>query len=215
LKKLPGILSLAFLLAACSPTSEVTPQLVTVYSSQAAAPWLSGLYGCAGDSGAALALTDRSSAQIVLQIGEPETLTTPAFEIDSEEILIVTGRESPVRNLTLDEARALFSGQGDPSVQVWVYPSDADVQRAFDRVVMSGRSVSSLARLAAGPQQMSDVVNAESNAVGILPRHWKAGDARDVYAFGPVPVLAITQSEPALPGPSAGVIRTLIACLQK
>jgi hypothetical protein len=142
-------------------------------------------------------------------VGEPEFLAASAYQIDMEEILIVTHRQSPVQNLTLEEARTLFAGQGDPSVQVWVYPSGEDVQGVFDQVVMAGRSVSSSARLAVNPQQMSDTLVNESDTVGILPRHWKAGDTREVFTVATVPVLAIANSEPQ------GVIREMIACLQK
>ena len=79
----------------------------------------------------------------------------------------------------------------------------------FDQFVMQGRSVSSFALVAVNPQQMSDVLNNEINSVGILPRHWKAGDVREVYSVANVPVLAITQGEPQ------GVINQLIGCLQK
>jgi len=152
---------------------------------------------------------DASSADIVLRVGEPEVLAASAFQIDTEEILIVTQRQSPVQNLTLEEARALFAGQGDPSIQVWVYASGEDVQQVFDQVVMAGRSVSSSAQLAVHPQQMSDTLVDEANAVGILPRHWKVGDTREIYNVATVPVLALTDSEPQ------GAIRELIACLQK
>ena len=128
---------------------------------------------------------------------------------EGQEILIVTHRQSPVQNLTIEQARALFAGQGDPSVQVWVYASGEDVQEMFDRVVMEGSTVSPAARLAVHPQHMSDTLVNEANTVGILPRHWKAGDVREVFRVGTVPVLAITDSEPQ------GVIRELIACLQK
>jgi hypothetical protein len=151
---------------------------------------------------------DPNAADIALQIGEPEFLSSFAFQIDEEEILIVTNGVSPVQNLTREEAQALFMGLGDPSVQVWVYASEADMQKVFDQFVMEGRSVMSYARVAVNPQQMSDVLNAESNAVGILPRHWKAGDVRDVYSVAKVPVLVLTKSEPQ------GVINRLIACLQ-
>jgi hypothetical protein len=55
---------------------------------------------------------------------------------------------------------------------------------------------------------MSDTLVNESNTVGILPRHWKAGDVREVFSVTTVPVLAMTQIEPQ------GVIKELIACLQ-
>jgi hypothetical protein len=142
-------------------------------------------------------------------VGEPEFLASPAYQIDTEEILIVTHRQSPVQNLTLEEARALFAGRGDASVQVWVYASEEDVQVVFDQFVMEGRNVTSSARLAVNPQQMSDTLVNEPDAVGILPRHWKAGDVRDVYLVATVPVLALTKSEPQ------GAVKELIACLQK
>ena len=81
-------------------------------------------------------MDDSSVADIILRVGEPEFLASPAYQIDTEEILIVTHRQSPVQNLTLEEARALFAGQGDPSVQVWVYASEEDVQEVFDQFVM-------------------------------------------------------------------------------
>jgi hypothetical protein len=152
---------------------------------------------------------DPASAEISLRVGEPQVLGSPAYQIDSEDILIVTHRQSPVQNLTLDEARALFAGQGDPSVQVWAYASEDDVQEVFDQVVMAGTSVTPSARLAMTPQQMSDTLVNEPNTVGILPRHWKAGDDRDVFKVATVPVLALTRSEPE------GAIKDLIACLQK
>jgi hypothetical protein len=152
---------------------------------------------------------DPAAAQIVLRVGEPAFLPSFAFQIDTEEILVVTHRQSPVQNLNLEGTRALFSGLGDPSMQVWVYASDADVQEAFDQLVMEGRIVSPDARLASHPQQMSDTLVNEANTVGILPRHWKAGDSREIFSAGTVPVLALTNTEPQ------GIVKDLIACLQK
>ncbi len=150
-----------------------------------------------------------AEADISLRLGEPDFLSTPAFQIDTEEILIVTHRQSPVQNMTVEEVRELFAGGGDPSVDVWVYASGEDVQRVFEQAVMQGRSVTSLARLATSPAHMSDTLNNEPNTVGILPRHWKAGDSRFVYTIPDVPVLAIVIEEPQ------GAIQTIIACLQK
>lgn len=198
------------LLSSCSPRPpSVTPQLVTVYSTSAAQPWLPPLYDCAGTSSLISRVDDPSTSDIALRVGEPAFLDSPAFQIDTEEILIVTHRQSPVQNLTLEDARALFVGQGDPTVQVWVYSSGEDVQEVFERVVMDGGNVISSARIAVTPQQMSDTLVNEATAVGILPRHWKAGDTREVFSVATVPVLAITNSEPQ------GVIQELIACLQK
>jgi hypothetical protein len=133
----------------------------------------------------------------------------PAYQIDKEEILVVASRESSVQNSNIEEVQALFAGEGDSSVQVWVYPSELDVQRLFEQVVMQGRGVSPTARVAANPQEMSDVLNSQSNAVGILPKHWKAGSSREVYSVGEFPVLALLKEEPQ------GAVRSLISCLQR
>lgn len=200
----------SFLLFSCAPAmSPATPQVVTVYSTSAAQPWLAPFYACVGSSSVISRVDEPSSADIVLRVGEPEILVSSAYQIDTEQILIVTHRQSPVQNLTLEEARALFAGLGDPSVQVWVYASDEDVQVVFDQFVMEGRSVTPSARLAVNPQQMSDTVVNETDVVGILPRHWKAGAVRDVHLVATVPVLALTKSEPQ------GAVKELIACLQK
>ena len=198
-----------FMLFSCSTsTPQPTLQSVSIYSTSAAQPWLTELYACGASSAVISRVDDPSTAEIVLRVGEPEFLVSPAYQIDEEEILIVTHRQSPVQNLTLEEARSLFAGQGDASVQVWVYASEEDVQKVFDQFVMAERSVASSARLAVNPQEMSNTLVNQADAVGILPRHWKAGDVREVFSVATVPVLAITQAEPA------GVIKELIACLQ-
>ncbi|MBL8101059.1 MAG: hypothetical protein JNM02_00880 [Anaerolineales bacterium] len=200
----------SFLLFSCTPAAQPLAQteIIPVYSTSAAQPWMSELFACANDLSVTLKVTP-DSPEIYLRLGEPETLLSPAYQIDEEEILIVTNRESPVKNLSLEETQVLFAGQGDTSVQVWGYASDADVQIAFDQFVMKGRSVTSFARMAANPQEMSDMLNSESNSVGILPKHWVAGSVREVYSAGIVPVLAITKQEPQ------GLVSLLISCLQK
>ena len=204
------VLICLLLVSSCSTSMPLaTPEVVTVYSTAAAEPWLSPLYECAGTLSVLNRVDDPAAAQIILRVGEPPVLSSFAYQIDSEEVLVVTHRQSPVQNLNLEETRALFSGLGDPSMQLWVYASDTDVQQAFDQLVMEGRIVSPSARVAVHPQQMSDTLVNEVNTVGILPRHWKAGDSREVFSAGTVPVLALTNTEPQ------GPVKDLIACLQK
>ena len=204
------LLILSLFISSCSTNTPLsTPQVVSVYSTSAAEPWLTDLYTCAESFAVLTRVDDPNSADIVLQIGEPEFLSGFAYQIDEEEILIVAHHQFPIQNLTLDETRALFMGLGDPSAQVWVYASDADVQKVFDQFVMEGRSVSSSAFVAVNPQQMSEVLNTEANAVGILPRHSMAGDVREVFSVAIVPVLALTKSEPQ------GMVNQLIGCFQK
>lgn len=209
MKKLFCLLLSSFLFYSCASATQPTPQtqVVTVYATSAAQPWLNELFVCANDQSIVLNV-NAEQPELYLRVGEPETLVSPAYRVDEEEILIVTHRESPLQNLSLEQAQALFAGQGDPSVQVWVFSVDEDVQSAFDQLVMKGRVVTSFAKLATSPQQMSDILNTEMNSVGVLPRHWKTGAVREVYSAGRVPVLAITKAEPA------GATQELIACLQ-
>jgi len=204
------LLSALLLFSCLTPPAPATPRVVSVYSTSAAEPWLPPLYDCAGTSTVISRVDDSSSADIMLRVGEPEFLILPAYEIDEEEIWAVTHRESPIRTMNLEEVQALFAGQGDPSIQVWVYASGEDVQDVFDQFVMKGRSVVSSAHVATSPQQMLEVLDSERQAIGILPLTWsmKMTGSTGVYHVATVPILALTNSEPQ------GVIKELIACLQ-
>jgi len=202
----------SFLLFSCSPsTPSASPQLVTVYSTSAAQPWLSPLYECAGTSSVISRVDDPSAADIVLRVGEPPLLNSSVYQIDQEEIWITAHRESSISNMDLEAVQALFAGQGDPSIQVWVYTADEDIQQVFDQYVMEGRSVASSAYVAASPQHMLNVLQSERQAIGILPSTWsmKMTGSGGVYHVATVPVLAITDSEPQ------GVMQELLTCLQK
>jgi len=208
MKKLIILFLLSSFIASCSPATQTPPEeIVSVYATSAAQPWLTELYTCANDLPVALNLS-ADAPDIYLRVGEPENIISPVYQIDEEEILIVTNRESPLQNLTLAQAQDLFA-LGNESAQVWVYASDSDVQIAFDQFVMNGRPVTSFAKIAVSPQQMSDLLNAEKDSVGILPRHWKSGNVREVFSADTVPVLAITSKEPQ------GATGDLISCLQK
>ncbi len=199
--------SILFLISCAPSATPAETQVVTAWSTPAAEPWLNELFTCANDLSVVVNI-NAEDPEISLRIGEPETFVSPAYQIDEEEILIVTHRESPIQNLSLEGVQTLFTGQGDPSAQVWVYAQDTDVQIVFERLVMDGRAVTSFGRLATSPQHMSDTLNAEPTAVGVLPRHWKMGNSREVFSAGIVPVLALTREE------SSPAATQLIACLQ-
>ena len=200
-----------FLLSSCAatPTTEPEIEMLSIYTSPAAQPWLEDVFECAPTATAIRVVNDPFLSDIALQIGEPELATGFIYQIDTEEIYVVTHRQSSVQNLTANEVRDLFAGQSDLPVEIFVYSTDVDVQRVFEQTVMQGRSITSYARLAVSPQHMSDTTNNEQNTVGILPKHWKVGDSRYVFTIGDVPVLALVTDEPV------GVIQIILACLQK
>jgi len=207
-----ALLLSTFLGACATPTTQVptsTPQIINVYATSSTRPWLEKVFDCAPENVIVRIADNNAEADISLRLGEPEFVTPAMYQIDTEEILVVTHRQSPVQNMSLQQVQNLFAGTDSSPAQVWVYASGEDVQEMFEQAVMQGRNVTTFARLAVNPQQMSDILNAESNAVGVLPRHWKAGHPREVYSVGTFPVLAILKDTPQ------GVIQEIIACLQK
>jgi len=51
------------------------------------------LFACANDQSITVNIT-AEEPEIYLRIGEPENLLSPAYQIDEEELLVVTHRES-------------------------------------------------------------------------------------------------------------------------
>ena len=197
---------------ACTPTPVPanTPQLIKIHATPATQAWLSNAYNCADKLGIILSnVDDPNQAEINIRMGEPAKLSSPSFLIGQEDLLVVTHRESKVQNLTIEEVRSLFSNPEALGMEIWVFASGQDIQEVFSRDVLGGHVVTSLARVAVSPQQMSDTLNQDKNAVGILPRHWKAGTVRDVFTYPNIPVLALVKSEPQ------GLVKALLACLQK
>jgi phosphate transport system substrate-binding protein len=219
MKRLLFLLFVSFL-AGCSPPATPTPRPVfKIYTTSAVQPWLDELYQCADQNDVLLSVSnDPTSADVSLRLGENENLASPAFKIDDEEILVVTHLQAGISTLTVDQVRSVFSGQvanwselggSDVPVEVWVYSEDEDIQRMFYQAVMDGLPASSMARLAVSVQYMSDSVGMNPGSIGILPRHWKAGNTHETFVATKIPVLAITR---------LGVdeaIDSVLACLQK
>ncbi len=219
----PFLLLNLLLLASCSPAAPgALPKPFTVQYSAAAQSWLAGLYDCAGETPV---IADQraaqyfdSSADLAIRLGEPEHSTTPAFEIGIEEIIVIVHPQNPVEELGVVDVRGLFSGRirnwsqaggADTPVQVWSYSPGEDIQQIFAASVMRGAAVASLARLAASPDEMAQVIANDAGAVGILPRRWLTEDVQEVYVAATVPVLAIASAE------LQGAVKDLLACLQE
>lgn len=201
---------------ACSSQRSQAITTITVYSSSAAKPWLESAYACVPQS-SAIKLSDDPSADAVLRLGEPETLTLPTYQIGVDDLLVVTHPQTGIGPLTVSQVQALFAGQfvnwsevggADLPVQVWVFDPSADVQTVFDRAVMYGRPITSLARLAVSAQHMSDSVGSVDGSIGVLPRRWKTGNVHEALLFASSPVLMLVSQEPR------GDLAALIACMQ-
>jgi hypothetical protein len=219
MKRVLFILFVGFL-AACSPAETPVPKPVfQIYASSAAQPWLSELFQCAEQNNILLSITnDPKTATVSLRLGESDSLVSPVYQIDEEEILVVTHLQTGIGTLTEDQVRAVFSGQvsnwselggSDVPVEVWVYPQGEDIQQAFGQTVMGGLPVAPMARLAVSAQHMSDSVGSNPGSIGFIPRRWKMGNTHETYVAAVLPVLAITKPE------VDEAINNVLACLQK
>jgi len=219
---------LIFLITACAPTGTPIPEtrIVNVYATLATQPWLADVFACAS-RGTVIRVADTpADADISLRLGEPELLVKPAYQINTEEIVVVMNYARPLSELSLEQVRELFTGSvpnwnginpewGEAhasksgEVHVWVYSSGEDIQQVFDRLVLEGRLVTSQARLAVSPQQMHDEVANDESAIGFVPRRWFTTSVFEEAVIPDIPVLAIANEEPQ------GAIQLIIACLQK
>src|SRR3972149_10611526 len=101
-----AILPLAsFLISSCSsanPTATAEP--ITVQYTGATAPWLAGLYDCAGGNVVkaeqrAVDFQDPQSADMTFRIGQPANTIFPAYKIGNEDILVFVNSQSPITHL--------------------------------------------------------------------------------------------------------------------
>ena len=222
-RPLPALVLALILLAGCNPsTPGATPVPISVQYSAATTPWLPGIYECAGVNVVtaeqrAIEFQDPQSVDLAIRIGQPDNLNFPAYQIGSEEIIVIVNPTNPVKSLTAEQVRRIFNGQtfswqgvggSNTQVQVWVYSSGEDIQQIFESTVMDGSPVTSNARLATSPDEMALAIANDVNAVGILTQSLMGNIVSDAFMVATVPVLALTKIAPQ------GAVQTLIACLQ-
>jgi hypothetical protein len=213
------LLMLAWIITGCTAAATPTPTpLIPVHASSATQPWLMDMYPCAEKYGVALEMVDPAAADITLGLGDSVDLSTPAYQLGNDEILIVTQPQTGVGSLTIDQVRAIYSGQytnwnevggSNLSIEVWTFASGEDIRQIFDQEVLKGLQVLPSARVAVSAQQMSDNVGTNPGAIGFLPRRWKAGNTHETLLLTTTQVMAYTKSEPK------DNLEKVLACLQK
>jgi ABC-type phosphate transport system substrate-binding protein len=166
---------------------------------------------------AAIVLSQEADSDITLRLSEPQELAFPAYQVGSDELLVITHPLVGVGGLTPVQVEGLFAGQftswssvggSDQPVHVWAYAAAVDIQSYFERVILHDRPVSSLARLAVSAQHMSDSVGSVPGSIGLLPRRWATGNLHEALLVANIPVLALTQSAPS------GEVAHLLECMQ-
>jgi hypothetical protein len=226
--KCPSLLFLfpILLLTACaSPAASTTPDVLRMQYTAATNSWLHDLNTCATEQGITLQpelrvadTLDVNSVILVMRIGEADGSSSAVYQIGTEEIVVIVNKLNPIGQLPADTVRGLFNGQiqnwkdvngNDTAVQVWSFPAGEDVEQVFVAAALDGGQVTPASRIAMTPDEMSLAIANDVNAIGILSKHWKAGNISDVFTTASVPVLAIFPTEPQ------GITANLLACLQK
>lgn len=198
-------------LSACSaPVPTAAPQIIRVQASAFTTPWLAQAYDCADQLQLTLlAVNDPAQADLSLRFGEAPSLKTPAYQIDQDDLLVVTGASNPLPEFTNADVQAWFAAPGAQDGSLWVYPSGQDAQQVFVREILHGKTVSSLAWIATSPRQMISALQKDPRALGILSKKWQDDSLRVLYSLPSVPILAVTKSNPQ------GGLQALLACLQQ
>jgi phosphate transport system substrate-binding protein len=157
-----------------------------------------------------------------IRLGEPDEIPSTAYEIGTDEIVVVAHPDNPIHSLTLADIRALFSGEirnwdelgsKDMPVQVWAFGPSEDIRQIFDATVMLQQPISSEAHLALNTDSMATGVGSEPGATGFLPRSLVKPDIQIVNidqlsSSIIVPVLAFTAPD------ADDATMTLVACMQ-
>jgi ABC-type phosphate transport system substrate-binding protein len=216
---------LLFFLTSCTQaTPTATPETIRVQYSFSAQPMLGKLNTCAGKNIVSTELRgagfqDLQTADLVMRVGQPDNLTNTAYQIATDNLIVIVNHQNPLTELTIDQVRGIFTGRiqtwksikgMESQIQVWVFPTAEDVQKIFEESILGGSRVTSLARLANSPEEMSRSVSNDPNSIGLLTTRLKTANITVAYtAVSSLPVLAITQSNPH------GFLAQIIACLQK
>jgi hypothetical protein len=199
---------LFLMLASCGPSSSTTPTLdllPRLAVTPALEAWVaSSLTAYREDHGsleftvevlsyeAALEAAESEAVELVVVGWEPPSdwFATP---LDVEGIAVVVNPGNPVRNYTLYDLAAIFSGRlrlwdelgwGEGIVQPVIPLAGDEARRRFEDVVMAGESPTGNALLAPSSEAMAAAVAADPNAIGFMSMSYATEDVRGVRVDG-------------------------------
>ena len=236
------LFGLILILTACG-TIEVsapapTPEAINIRYPQALLPWADKLVSCASNvPQIALYLIEFNTLDpdiqaniIELELGQPSRINDLTYlsQVGWEQVVVVVNKENSLAQLSIEELKSIFSGQGSKlvngsaqSMQVWVPPKGEPTRMIFDHAVMQKLSLTSDAMLAPDPGTMLEAISKNPDAIGYLPGSFiNTNDPSysskvkivkletSLEAELRQPVIAITQSEPM------GLLRNLLVCLE-
>lgn len=195
-------LLLLLLSVACTPPSAPGVTVWRVAIPPMLRLWMANLESCLPPQ-TVLALDDRQ-AEVRLEWGEPPALSSPAFLIGEEALLVIAHPQNGISRLSEEQVRAIFRGEvqnwqqvggSDLPVDVWVYPSGAEGMQIFE-AWLDG-TVSSMAHLAMTPQETLIAVQSTPGVIGWVGARWSLPGTVTVAQLPAMPILLIFSRSPS------------------
>lgn len=218
------LMAVVALLSACGTTLP-TPVLVnwTLVASSSALPLardLAGAYQAAypnvtidlvevANSLAAAETVRTEKADAALLTGLPQDDLPPlrATQVATDAVALVVNPANPVDNLSIEQLQDIFAGKvrdwsevgaGAGAIDLVSREAGSGVRTAFEKAVMQGRPIGSIALLAPGHRQVVEQVAGNRHAIGYLPAGWLDEQVKAV-AIGGVGPERIAQQAPGYP----------------
>lgn len=180
-----------FLLSACrivgQPEGEVILRVITDTSSVPIIAEMLNEYeesspgvvfaSVSGNEGTTLTVLEAGEADFALLLLPAQTEFPFQIPVSVEALVLVVHPDNPVEMLTIDQARAIFSGRivnwetvggRDSSIHVVVREDGSDIRRVFRDTVLGDYPHASVAQIATSNAQVLNVVGSDPQAIGYV-----------------------------------------------
>ena len=218
--RIAALIAGALFLTACgTPTETPTPVRLSLAADRSALPLandLAAAYNTAQPHisvdvepmGNALAATEavrKGHTDLALSTVRPDpdnpmALRTEAIAQDA--IALVVHLENPLTDLDLSQAAAIFHGDlrdwsqlgGEPSaIQVLTREPESGPRTALEQAVLAGQTLTPMAIVVPGEQEILDFVANDRTAIGLVPASWLDGSAKALRLNGLSPDIKTRQ----------------------
>lgn len=226
MRTLPLLLALAVLAACAAPpaATPTPPEPLVIARTPALRPLNPALESCAAESGSLLAILDRlpiqfedTPATLFVRMGLQAQWPGPVYPIGAATLALALAPENPVRWLTMDDIRGIFSGAArnwtelggeEIVIQPWALADGGDLQTQVDEVVLGGAGRFAETRLAGSVEQILLALMDDPAAAAILPVAWLGPELNSIPLGVSLPLLVHSPAEPE------GEAARWLACLQ-
>ncbi len=242
--KFPSLIILLLLLLTACAKAE-TPQsdqremeVVTLQVTPELAHWLTDVNRCAEGLPNIGIVTqilpdsalDPAQADLILRLGERTSSDPQVAVMGKEEIVVITGERVPLRSLSIESLRAIFTGsienwneisenqteqtKVDQPIEILTYPQGHHLRLLFSKTYLNSQNIDPDAQIASTSDAVIDHIQTKPYAIAyVLKSQVPSGiNLLDVTDLAPLAaqhnVLAVTQNIPQ------GDLRQLLLCLQ-